>query len=68
MKEKKPKPPAPIVRGEKWELMNGDVVTVLRLYGTAPLRSRVIEIIMKGGALTTVYESDFKKRLTGEKQ
>lgn len=67
MKEKKPKPPSPRERGEKWELMNGEIVTVIGCYGRDPLNVRIIEVVNERGMLTSIYESDFKRLLTGEK-
>lgn len=62
---KKEKPKRPGIRGEKWELSDGRIVTVLMRIGTSPFNIAIYEVINSDGRLESVYESNFKRLMTG---
>lgn len=62
MPPKNPKPLRPVDRGEVWELYDGRKVRFLQLLAINE-GGRCLEVINEKGALDTVYESEFRKRI-----
>lgn len=66
MPPKNPKPIRPKLRGETWELHDGRRVTLLNLLGVTKTdagKVRIHEVLNDRGALESIYDSEFKRRI-----
>lgn len=57
------KPLRPDLRGERWKLKDGAIVTVLRKLGRDALNVPIIEVVNERGALEAILDVDFKERI-----